>query len=1464
MMCTHSVVFVNRKPDRTNLFALSNDFVVWKIVTSVSLFSNSMSKPSGSSIQLTSLRAENLPPEDGKTCDPYVEIKLGEKKFKTHKIEKNHINPQWDQLESIKIPWDGRSEMPQIEFTVMDHDTFSRDDFLGFARLQLHPSMLGKEMKVALQIRNEGDAAMLKEHQTLGNIYFTVNSDAQVASSQSPQRQVTEPSPMGTRQPTSASDDYRRQGTTTIPGGAGQAENVTIKFVALRGTNLAPVDGTTCDPFVQVTINGKSWKTEKVSKNCKNPVWTKLGEFTFPWDGKSELPQCTFEVVDDNMVFSDEHIGYAKAQLHPSMLGTEAFVNLGAGSKTKQALIDKHGSLGSIHFQLESESPLLQQAAGGNNRGRPAPPGARPGPTYGGGQLVASPNKSRGLDSAPTTNPNQAPLSGAPAGLQLTILNATDLLPRDIGQGVDAFVVIRGEKEDGTIVNLARTTVQRGSLHPVWNEKFNLVVDPTVTTILLHVVDLDDGGSTDFLGECALPFEPQSKSSGRQELVLRPRDNNRDDIAALREFKAQDFGMITVEWNNAGESASSANRAGRKAIQSRGARAGRSQASPSLQLTVLSVTNLPNVCDPYVRVKYGDEMYQNPEEAAKSTVMAVWNFSSNFLLEPGRSSHDIRIEVRSEDRLIGTAIATVSGDASKQKTAVLPLQCGGGICGEVTIVTVVKMPNLASGATNISAADLNDSTMAFTVVSAAGLGSGNSTVQAPYLIVEVSGPSNELEYTSPSVRSTPNPMWYFQLPDIQLDPNDVITIGIWDEDGFGFDRSLGQAKIEAARFLRAPFNAELQLEDREAKSNEYPLGKVQVEWSFTPKRRGGAISSPHIVEVLVQEAQNLASSMNPTAVVRIACDDQPGGEMTTKTVPKSNPKWDECLQMRVDSLRHRLRLSVWDSDSRNAEFLGECYYELSSQSGGDSSGPGQSVQLNLRPRQDAHFYSDDIALMNRFATALGSLSIAVKTYSVREHENQVRERLRKRGASYTLTLMISDSAEIQTKATYFVRVIAGGEEQLSHTETSSHPRFRKTFEFALQYDTEMVTLYLVKRTGRGDDEVIGDVTFPVSPPERVGVEPVTTWVTLKPPQSVSGTSPTDAVQPVKLLTRWRTTRKPGSSGEGPGYSLSSPQQAGGRGTAYAAQEMYTPARTPTGEHEEVSALRNELSALRQEVTMLRSSGGDLGHSRSGGNSPSRYRAGGTFTLNVYSPQHNRISTFFGDSSSTVADVLTQAARELGISQPEYHAIVFRGSSLPVQRCVQEHVASGETVFIVPRDSIEGSRHHAPAVPSPHRGGPTYNAGTTSRGVLERIRLYGPETAIVTAIATVPYAVQTPSTASLIQMCVSRQLNGFTRMGYGSSTSELLLQGPPSKVSDALADILAQVPTALVEEVHGYIPILGLGFRVASNAAEGERMFELCSLPFQQGSERQSWFYHAGDDSTGGRAGQGIRYIDERG
>lgn len=247
-------------------------------------------------LQIQQIRGEGLVPQDGDSCDPYVEIHIGGKKVhKTKFIANNNICPVWRDSVGTKLQWDGKAVV--IEFLVYDHDTGMSDDFIGAARIEFTSAMLGHEVCVLLSPRpnKPKDQELLKQYKNFGRLWFTFTDTA---------------APV-----------------TTLPQWAPDVSKrlwlVCAKRLSCKG--LVPVDGKTCDPYVDLRISGgRTFSTAPASKSKGDAVFTDIETFAFPWGGVSErLPHGLFVVVDDNDVMFDRTLGVHSFRFTPSMLNTE-------------------------------------------------------------------------------------------------------------------------------------------------------------------------------------------------------------------------------------------------------------------------------------------------------------------------------------------------------------------------------------------------------------------------------------------------------------------------------------------------------------------------------------------------------------------------------------------------------------------------------------------------------------------------------------------------------------------------------------------------------------------------------------------------------------------------------------------------------------------------------------------------------------------------------------------------------------------------------------------------------------------------------------------------------------------------------------------------------------------------------------------------------------------------------------
>ncbi|CAL5430674.1 unnamed protein product [Camellia sinensis] len=89
-------------------------------------------------------RGINLVVRDTVSSDPYVVITMGEQKMKTRVVKKN-CNPVWNEELTLSI----KDPNVPIILTVYDKDTFSDDDKMGDAEIDIKPYM--ECMKMGLE-----------------------------------------------------------------------------------------------------------------------------------------------------------------------------------------------------------------------------------------------------------------------------------------------------------------------------------------------------------------------------------------------------------------------------------------------------------------------------------------------------------------------------------------------------------------------------------------------------------------------------------------------------------------------------------------------------------------------------------------------------------------------------------------------------------------------------------------------------------------------------------------------------------------------------------------------------------------------------------------------------------------------------------------------------------------------------------------------------------------------------------------------------------------------------------------------------------------------------------------------------------------------------------------------------------------------------------------------------------------
>eukprot|EP00257_Ricinus_communis_P024606 XP_025012020.1 probable ADP-ribosylation factor GTPase-activating protein AGD11 isoform X2 [Ricinus communis] len=85
-------------------------------------------------IKVNVVKGTNLAVRDVVTSDPYVILSLGHQSVRTRVI-KNNLNPVWNESLMLSIP----DHIPALKVLVYDKDTFTTDDFMGEAEIDIQP-----------------------------------------------------------------------------------------------------------------------------------------------------------------------------------------------------------------------------------------------------------------------------------------------------------------------------------------------------------------------------------------------------------------------------------------------------------------------------------------------------------------------------------------------------------------------------------------------------------------------------------------------------------------------------------------------------------------------------------------------------------------------------------------------------------------------------------------------------------------------------------------------------------------------------------------------------------------------------------------------------------------------------------------------------------------------------------------------------------------------------------------------------------------------------------------------------------------------------------------------------------------------------------------------------------------------------------------------------------------------------
>ncbi|XP_020523915.1 ADP-ribosylation factor GTPase-activating protein AGD12 isoform X3 [Amborella trichopoda] len=80
------------------------------------------------------IKGTDLAIRDMLSSDPYVILTIGQQRVKT-KVIKSNLNPVWDEELMLSVP----ESYGALKLQVFDHDTFSADDIMGEAEIDIQP-----------------------------------------------------------------------------------------------------------------------------------------------------------------------------------------------------------------------------------------------------------------------------------------------------------------------------------------------------------------------------------------------------------------------------------------------------------------------------------------------------------------------------------------------------------------------------------------------------------------------------------------------------------------------------------------------------------------------------------------------------------------------------------------------------------------------------------------------------------------------------------------------------------------------------------------------------------------------------------------------------------------------------------------------------------------------------------------------------------------------------------------------------------------------------------------------------------------------------------------------------------------------------------------------------------------------------------------------------------------------------
>jgi hypothetical protein len=712
--------------------------------------------------------------------DPYVMIfRAGAKEplFKSS-IKSSTDAPRWlpDATGSITIPVSRLQPEPFI-FQVWDDDV-GDDEFLGEAKMTVDDILSGSGPRTfeLCPRDNEPDKTIAGLRGQLGTITVSVLVVSAASTQDKPATTTVAP-----------------DGTTVKPSVAeikavstGPAQKMLIYVTKCSNLLKNPGTFSNTDPYVEIVGPQGETKSTPIVNKTENPTWKVEEASLQAIIAPSDESFYTFTVLDD-----DKTLGVGSIRFCGMLqISCNEMLALGEGTHTlplnprkneTEAEIKKNANkLGTITIQL---SRIYAQPGGSAPAGVVAPAG---------GVVTA---KGPG---APATAAAAAAAAQLPTQVDdfreviFTVLEAKDVLARNVFKGSDIFVVVSGV--DGKEKH--RTLVRDNTTHATWSEaegRVNMLLSPAAQRdqfITLDVYDKETVGSDHYLGFLKIPVPLLFQLNGQTRTdKLTPNPSKKD--SKVDESKDK-LGTVTYKVSISGLATDVMSSMMVGEIANR--RAPPSTTTPfSARIWVKGCNQLRNrqvngeISDPFVVIK-DTQGREHSVPTKDNTLTPTWSVVEGSMLttiNPQDTAGVIYIDVRDIGYLsglkpLGSARLLVK-DLMKEGFGERTLLLGAGPKendpfilendGKLGTVTVSVVPDDGSAAPAPAAA-------------AAAGGSANalggfaaSTSAIPCTIrllsgeqllkrkatsspmVEAYDSSNQLLFTTPSIPSNLNPVW---------------------------------------------------------------------------------------------------------------------------------------------------------------------------------------------------------------------------------------------------------------------------------------------------------------------------------------------------------------------------------------------------------------------------------------------------------------------------------------------------------------------------------------------------------------------------------------------------------------------------------------------------------------------------------------------------------------------------------